>query len=70
MEYDAHVWHDHTGRIIAWGHAKQGAVTFNAEPLAKPGQGVITARLSEEDLSNLNETYHVDPVSARLLKRK
>ncbi len=70
MDYEVHVWHDHAGRIIAWGHAGRGVpLSLKATPLAKPGHEVVTVRLSDEDLLKLPETHYVDLASKRLMRR-
>jgi hypothetical protein len=70
-EHDVDVWHDYTGRIIAWGHTVQGSkVAIKAIPLAKPDQAVITVRLSVKDLPRLHETHCVDLGSKRLIQKK
>lgn len=70
MDYDVYIWHDHNGRIVAWGHAgRETPVTLNATPLPAPGHEAFVVRLSDEDLMKLHETHYVDPSSKRLMKK-
>ncbi|MGI8666177.1 MAG: hypothetical protein ACR2N4_09130 [Jatrophihabitans sp.] len=66
---EIHVWH-RDGRIVAWGHLADGAPdNLVAEPVAQPGQGVISAVVAEAALPRLHETHLVDVAAGNLRSR-
>lgn len=67
MEREIHIWHDAHGKIVAWGFAGSGKL--KAQPLMRPEQGVITARVTAQDLKELHETHHVDSANKKLVAR-
>lgn len=62
-----HVWHDRSGRIIAWGHVPAGLpITLQAASLAGPNHDVIEVEAPEHALPTLHETHYV-PLSSKAL---
>jgi hypothetical protein len=71
MEYEVNVWHDQSGRIIAWGYVNpKTPIAISATPVSEHGQEILTARVSQQDLSELHESYYVDCSSKQLVRRK
>lgn len=70
MERTIHIWHDKTGRIVAWGHRPEKVPPHvGAIPLAGPNNEVITTQVSMDDLSTLHETHYIDPHSKQLIRK-
>lgn len=70
MEREVHVWHDKTGRIMAWGYVPDGTpVRLGVIPLAKTDHEIITVQVPIADLPRLHETHYVEPGSKKLISR-
>jgi hypothetical protein len=66
-----HVWHDHAGRIVAWGHVPTSLpIALQATPLAGPNQYVVQVEAPEDALPTLHETHYVEPNSRMLARRE
>jgi hypothetical protein len=71
MEHNVDIWYDKAGNIVAWGHVSESApIQIKAKPLAEGDQGVITVRLSDNELRTLHESHYVEPGSKQLARRK
>jgi len=71
MEHEVHVWHDPSGRIVAWGHTSEGTkVKLKAIPIATAGHAVLTLRVQQQDLPILHETHRVDVAAKKLVRAK
>lgn len=69
MENEVHVWHDSSGRIVAWGHTTEGTkARLKAIPIAKPGHAVLTVRVQQQDVPTLHETHRVDAAAKKLVR--
>jgi hypothetical protein len=68
MDQTIHVWHDKSGRILAWGYGgSPDKSPLTAVPLAGRNQKAITVRVSDHLLGDLHDTHRVDLRSGELV---
>lgn len=69
MKRKVHLWHDLSGKIIAWGYASSGKNSLHAVPLAGQGNQVISVDVEEKDMQQLHVTHRVDVQTFTLVRR-
>jgi len=70
VDREVHIWYNDAGRILAWGCVGSDTpVRLQAEPLAAPGQAVLTTHVAEDVLPTLHETHRIDSGKQELQTR-